>query len=227
MGCTRFALPVAVIGMTVASFANAGEPAHNSAPAYNANSNASTQPAREVLRGLTGEWQGQIEVRRDNKVSVSVVSASNRFDKDGNFVSAFSGFAFGRMYDGGIMYEVTRDGMPSSYASTQDFGVEGMRGSFQLGQDGSLVAIGQPSGNTRSKTKTIAQVTSVASNNSYTTEWFEIAPNGEKSSLVKMTFQRLGRGEQADASQLFESNGFQNWNQQVRVRSQKTAEVTE
>jgi hypothetical protein len=234
MGCTRFALPVALIGMTVASFANAGEPAQNATPARNYNSNfnsnsssTSNQSPRDILRGMTGEWQGQIEVRRDNKVSVSIVSASNRFDKEGNFVSAFSGFAFGRMYDGGTMFQIDRDGSASSYASTQDFGVEGMRGTFEVGQDGSLVAIGQPSGNTRSNMKTIGQVTSMASSNKYSTEWFEIAPNGEKTSLVKMTFERLGRGQQADASELFNSRQFQNWNQKVKIRSQKTAEVTE
>lgn len=230
MGCTRFALPVALIGMTVATVASAGQPSSNTRPGFNRNvnaSNVSNRSARDVLRTLTGEWQGQIEVRRNDKVSVSIVSASNRFDKDGNFVSAFSGFAFGRMYDGGIRYEIERDGTASSYACTQDFNVEGMVGSFDVGQDGSLVAIGQPTPNTHSNTKTIAHVTSVVNPNKYTTEWYEIGRNGEKASIVKMTFERLGRGQQADASDLFQNDQFQNWNQRVRIRSQRTAEVTE
>jgi hypothetical protein len=42
-----------------------------------------------------------------------------------------------------------------------------------------------------------------------------------------MTFERLGRGQQADASELFNSDQFQTWNQKVKVRSQETAEVSE
>lgn len=230
MGCTRFALPVALFGMSVASLALAGQPENAPTQARNATpstTDVQNRSARDILRNLTGEWQGQIEVRRDDKVSVSIVSASNRFDPDGNFVSAFSGFAFGRMYDGGIMYQIDPRGSASAYASTQDFNAEGMLGTFEVGQDGSLVAIAQPTKSTRSATRTIAQVTSITGPGKYTTEWFEIAPSGEQTSLVKMSFRRLGRGEQADASQLFESNGFQSWNERVRVRSQKTAEVAD
>lgn len=208
---------VCVAGIGVSGVAFAGGSSSPVRSSSSSNATRAPMSAAELLSRFQGEWQGRLEVRNEQGVSVSQVSMSNRYEaRQGRFVGGFTGFAFGEPMDGATMLAVSSKGQPMGYWWTSDLGDRGERWAFEVGEDG-VSLVGTGSVRERRITKQYRHVMRSVSSNEMEIAWFEVQKNGQigEMPMAKMMMKRMARNEQAQASSMFEDGTMAAWQTSV------------
>ncbi len=130
-----------------------------------------------LISQLAGEFEGQMEVRRGEQLSVSVVSASNQFNSSGDLVCAFEGFAFGENFDCAMAFDSDK----SMFAWTNDLDRSGTRSRFTV-DPGKIRLVARSS--------STEQVTTILGNDTFTVEVFDLR-SGSRVLSQKMSFNRV------------------------------------
>lgn len=194
---------VAAIILTVGAagsvaLARGDEPAKAAATAAN--------PVAEgvaLLRNLAGEWEGNIQTRNpDGTTSSSIVSASNRVEKDGKaLASVYQGFAFGKATDGALALSVQNSGKLTTAMSR-----EGQ--SLQTTATAANNAMTAKFENTLAgfKSGKLEQSLRMTDANHYTLELVNVDGKGNRTVCLKLDMTRLDAGQLSAAAASFESS---------------------
>lgn len=177
---------------------------------------------RAICQRLVGEWEGQVQVRRDGALSASVVSASNRLDQGQSELTSYvEGFAFGQPIEVAVVIRLS-DTPRCAWAHTLAGGTKrGALTPVASQKDGAMVFEGQlgPHGGSA----TLQQRVVMPSPDQYLLEVFSVSASGEKELLCKLDMRRLPQGQVAAASEMFR---FAEPVQQARELLTATAQVS-
>ncbi|MCC6676889.1 MAG: DUF1579 family protein [Phycisphaerales bacterium] len=162
--------------------------------------------ATQFLQRLAGEWDGQIEIRRDGAVSSSVVNISSQLQKDGKAViSCFEGYAFGQAFEGGSLLGVNpRTGQFESAWFDHVSGATMRCAAAQTTDDSTFTFAGQLTGK-QGRSAKVEQVVKMTDFTHYTNEWFIIAEDGQKTRLMFLEMTRLPEGQLSSAAEKLRS----------------------
>jgi len=161
----------------------------------------------QFIQRLAGEWDGQIEVRReDGQVSASIVNVSTQLQKDGKAViSCFEGYAFGQAFEGGSLLGFNpRTGQFESAWFDHVSGAIMRCTASEPADDSTLVFTGQLTSK-QGRTAKVEQVVKMSDFTSYTNEWFIIAEDGQRSRLMLLEMTRLPQGQVSAAAEKLRS----------------------
>ncbi len=191
--------------------------ARDEAPAASTQNGQTRSIANEnLLRKFVGEWEGRLEMRRDDRASISIVSVSSRFDTDhGRLEAVTQGFAFGKPFEGAEMFALDEDGKPAKYWWTADLNQKGSSWTWQIGEDARSI-VGKGREHQGSLATRYEHILRWVDDDRYEAEWFTIEPNGERTRVARMTLDRMHRGERADASEKFEDGSFESWSTSIK-----------
>lgn len=178
------------------------QPQPETASAVQETSAAVPATAAQFLQRLAGEWDGQIEIRRDGQVSSSVVNISSQLQKDGKTViSCFEGFAFGEAFEGGSLLGVNpRTGQFESAWFDHVSGSTMRCSATETSDEVTLVFTGQLTSK-QGRSSKVEQVVKMTDFTHYTNEWFVVAEDGQKTRLMFLEMTRLPQGQVSSAAE--------------------------
>lgn len=186
--------------------------------------NFSSKQVQSSLARLAGEWEGQVQVRKaDGTVSSSIVTASNRLENNGAVLaSRFEGFAFGRAFDGGVVWAVNPSEPKLESAWFDSFTNVTARATTSPCKN--VDTFGGTGRATRSsEDRVLEQHVQIASNDQYVIEFFGRDDEGKRVSLLRLELQRLPKGQRAAAADRFDDGAVLN---NLRVSVKSTAQAT-
>lgn len=176
---------------------------------------AATPAFSSFVQRLAGEWDGQIEIRRDDgQVSSSVVNISSQLQKDGKAViSCFEGYAFGQSFEGGSLVGVNpRTGRVESAWFDHVSGSTMRCSAVESTDDSTLVFTGTLTSKTGRSAK-VEQVVRMTDFTRYTNEWSVISEDGQRTRLMLLEMTRLPEGQVSSAAEKLHSAA-----EQARIR---------
>lgn len=156
-----------------------------------------------LLRNLSGEWEGNIQTRNpDGTTSSSIVSASNRVEKDGKaLASVYEGFAFGKATDGAMALSVHSTG-----ALAAAFSRDGQSFNTSASASNNAMAASFDKPLNGFKGVKVEQSLKMTDANHYTLELVSVDAKGHKTVALRLDMTRLDAGQKSAAAQSFEAS---------------------
>lgn len=178
------------------------EPTPAAEPAVQESATPSARAA-QFIQKLAGEWDGQLEVRRDTgETSASIVNISSQLQKDGKAViSCYQGYAFGKDFEGGSLVGFNpRTGQFESAWFDHVSGATMRCTAAESPDDSTLVFTGQLT-TRQGRSSKVEQVVKMTDFTHYTNEWFVVSDDGQKSRILFLEMSRLPEGQLSFAAE--------------------------
>lgn len=192
------AITLVVGGAASAAWARPDEPSKHAS-----SSAGSVAEGVALLRNLAGEWEGNIQTRNpDGTTSSSIVSASNRVEKDGRaLASVYEGFAFGKATDGALALSVHTSGTLAAAFSRDG---QSLTSTASVANNTMTASFDKPL--TGFKGVKVEQLLKMTDANRYTLELISVDAQGHKTVALKLDMTRLDAGQKSAAAQNFDTS---------------------
>lgn len=208
MKSSSHVISLAVLGATlVATTATAVPPARGSA--------ASATEIDQFFSRLAGEWEGQVQASQPSgNVSGSIASLCARVSDDRrSLTSCFDGFSFGQPFEGAAAISLDAKSNQFQQVWFDSFSNSTVTGVAQHISKDSIIFNGRATDKSGLATK-FEQVLTFVNDGDFRCEYFTVASDGHKTSVMKLDLTRMANGSRSSAA-----DQFNNAPLMARVRS--------